>query len=70
MTKKLFGLGKGLGSLIPDSVADAVNNRRESIYFVEVAKIQPNPDQPRTDFDQNYNHQHHFEYKYDHKYND
>jgi len=52
MTKKLFGLGKGLGSLIPDSVADAVNNRRESIFFVEVAKIQPNPDQPRTDFDQ------------------
>ncbi len=52
MTKKLFGLGKGLGSLIPDSVADAVNSRRESIFFVEVAKIQPNPDQPRTDFDQ------------------
>jgi ParB family chromosome partitioning protein len=52
MSKKLFGLGKGLGSLIPDSVADAVNNRRESIFFVEVAKIQPNPDQPRTDFDQ------------------
>ncbi len=52
MPKKLFGLGKGLGSLIPDSVADAVNNRRESIFFVEVAKIQPNPDQPRTDFDQ------------------
>lgn len=52
MTKKLFGLGKGLGSLIPDAVADAVNNRRESIFFVEVAKIQPNPDQPRTDFDQ------------------
>lgn len=52
MPKKLFGLGKGLGSLIPDAVADAVNNRRESIFFVEVAKIQPNPDQPRTDFDQ------------------
>ena len=52
MPKKLFGLGKGLGSLIPDSVADAVNNRRESIFFVEVTKIQPNPDQPRTDFDQ------------------
>jgi len=52
MSKKLFGLGKGLGSLIPDSVAEAVNNRRENIYYVEVAKIQPNPDQPRTDFDQ------------------
>jgi ParB family chromosome partitioning protein len=52
MSKKLFGLGKGLGSLIPDSVADAVNNKRETIFYVEVAKIQANPDQPRTDFDQ------------------
>lgn len=52
MTKKLFGLGKGLGSLIPDSVADAVNNKRENIFYVEVSKIQANPDQPRTDFDQ------------------
>ena len=50
--KKLFGLGKGLSSLIPDTVADAVNNKRETIYYVEVAKIEPNPDQPRTDFDQ------------------
>jgi ParB family chromosome partitioning protein len=52
MTKKLFGLGKGLGSLIPDSVAEAVNQKRENIFYVEVGKIQPNPDQPRTDFDQ------------------
>jgi ParB family chromosome partitioning protein len=52
MNKKLFGLGKGLGSLIPDSVAEAVNQKRENIFYVEVAKIQPNPDQPRTDFDQ------------------
>lgn len=52
MSKKLFGLGKGLGSLIPDSVADAVNNKRETIFYVEVSKIQANPDQPRTDFDQ------------------
>lgn len=50
--KKMFGLGKGLGSLIPDAVADAVNNKRENIFYVEVSKIQPNPDQPRTDFDQ------------------
>lgn len=52
MSKKLFGLGKGLGSLIPDSVAEAVNGKRESIFYVEVARIEPNPDQPRTDFDQ------------------
>lgn len=51
-TKKLFGLGKGLGSLIPDAVADAVNGKRENIFYVEVSKIQPNPDQPRSDFDQ------------------
>ncbi len=50
--KKLFGLGKGLGSLIPDSVAEGVNMKRENIFYVEVSKIQPNPDQPRTDFDQ------------------
>jgi ParB family chromosome partitioning protein len=52
MVKKLFGLGKGLSSLIPDSVADAVNNRRENVFYIEVSKIQPNPDQPRSDFDQ------------------
>lgn len=51
MTKKMFGLGKGLGSLIPDAVADAVTAKRENVFYVEVAKIQPNPDQPRTDFD-------------------
>lgn len=50
--KKLFGLGKGLSSLIPDSVAESVNQKREHIFYVEVAKIQPNPDQPRRDFDQ------------------
>src|ERR1043166_2635816 len=52
MTKKFFGLGKGLGSLIPETIADDVNAKRESIFFVEVSKIQPNPDQPRTEFDQ------------------
>jgi ParB family chromosome partitioning protein len=51
-TKKLFGLGKGLSSLIPDAVADAVNGKRENVFYVEVSKIQPNPDQPRSNFDQ------------------
>ena len=51
MSKKFFGLGKGLGSLIPETVADDVNAKRENIFYVEVSKIQPNPDQPRTDFD-------------------
>ncbi|MCC6405218.1 MAG: ParB/RepB/Spo0J family partition protein [Candidatus Yanofskybacteria bacterium] len=52
MSKKLFGLGKGLSSLIPDEVADGVNQKRENVFYVEVSKIQPNPEQPRTDFDQ------------------
>ena len=52
MTKKFFGLGKGLGSLIPDSIGEDVNAKREHVFYVEVTKIQANPDQPRTDFDQ------------------
>lgn len=52
MTKKFFGLGKGLGSLIPETIGDDVNAKRENVFYVEVSKIQPNPDQPRTDFDQ------------------
>jgi len=53
MTKKMFGLGKGIGSLIPDSVAQAVNEeRKENIFYVEVGKITPNPDQPRNDFNE------------------
>ncbi|MCC6934565.1 MAG: ParB/RepB/Spo0J family partition protein [Candidatus Yanofskybacteria bacterium] len=52
MSKKLFGLGKGLSSLIPDEVAEGVNQKRENVFYVEVSKIQPNPEQPRTDFDQ------------------
>jgi ParB family chromosome partitioning protein len=51
MVKKLFGLGKGLSSLIPEAVGDAVNGKRENVFYVEVSKIYPNPDQPRTEFD-------------------
>jgi len=51
--KKFFGLGKGLNSLIP---ADGVHLKpeitKENIFYVEVHKIRPNPDQPRKDFDQ------------------
>lgn len=53
MTKKFFGLGKGLGSLIPDvSGGEPGVARKENIYYVEVGKIEPNPDQPRSDFDE------------------
>ncbi|MEK7125190.1 MAG: ParB/RepB/Spo0J family partition protein [Patescibacteria group bacterium] len=51
MTKKLFGLGKGLGSLIPASVTSNAVNDKENIFYVEVGKIRSNPDQPRKDFD-------------------
>lgn len=50
-TKKQFGLGKGLGSLIPDQASEPGVAKKESIYYVEVGKIEPNPDQPRRDFD-------------------
>jgi ParB family transcriptional regulator, chromosome partitioning protein len=49
--KKLFGLGKGLNSLIPKNPNDVPNAKKESVFYVEVGKIQPNPDQPRKDFD-------------------
>lgn len=51
LSKKHFGLGKGLGSLIPDDAGakDGIA-RKENVFYVEVGKIEPNPDQPRTDF--------------------
>jgi len=54
-TKKFFGLGKGLGSLIPDGKAMQPDPtaRKENVFYVEVSKIDANPDQPRHDFDQN-----------------
>jgi len=53
VTKKLFGLGKGLGSLIPETAARvAKDGVKENIFYVEVTKIRANPDQPRTDFDE------------------
>lgn len=50
-TKKQFGLGKGLGSLIPDQKNEPGVARKENIFYVEVSKIEPNPDQPRSEFD-------------------
>jgi len=57
MTKK--ALGKGLGAIIstsPASVEDIENNLvndKNRIRDLDVAKIIPNPDQPRTFFDEN-----------------
>lgn len=49
--KKLFGLGKGLGSLIPDSREITPKAQKDNVFYVEVSKIESNPDQPRRDFD-------------------
>lgn len=46
--KKLFGLGKGLNSLIPSR--NKPGESRESVFYVETHKIRPNPTQPRKDF--------------------
>ena len=49
--KKLFGLGKGLESLIPASKNIKPTSPKENVFYVEVHKIKANPDQPRKDFD-------------------
>ena len=57
MTKK--ALGKGLGAIIstsPASVEDIENsviNDKNRIRDLDISKIIPNPDQPRTFFDEN-----------------
>ncbi len=50
--KKLFGLGKGLGSLIPSNLESTDTTRKENVFYVETNKIKANPDQPRHDFDE------------------
>jgi len=49
--KKLFGLGKGLGSLIPDAKHITPETKKDNVFYVEINKIRPNPEQPRHDFD-------------------
>ncbi len=58
--KKLFGLGKGLGSLIPSiegenteqgPVDSPQSETKEGVYYIEVSKVKPNPYQPRRNFD-------------------
>lgn len=43
------GLGKGLGALIPNEVS---GDRGSSLVEVPVSAIQPNPNQPRSHFDE------------------
>lgn len=51
--KKISGLGRGLASLIPSPNAKKIvaQSKEENVYNVEVHRIQPNPSQPRRDFD-------------------
>jgi len=44
-------LGKGLGALIPEKIAEGVSHKEEIIY-VQSNQVKPNPFQPREDFDQ------------------
>lgn len=50
--KKFFGLGKGLGSLIPASRMVKPESPKENVFYVEINKIKPNSEQPRHDFDE------------------
>lgn len=54
---KTYGLGRGLGSLIPpkidtSSIADSseISGGTEHVLRIEISKIKANPHQPRTDF--------------------
>lgn len=49
--KKVFGLGRGLESLIPGAPQVKKESGKENVFYVETNKIKPNPDQPRQDFD-------------------
>ncbi len=52
--KKTSGLGRGLGSILPDVDIDAAmgkHNLTTTITTIPVDKIDPNPFQPRKDFD-------------------
>ena len=39
--KKLFGLGKGLNSLIPDSKHITPEIKKDSVFYVEINKVKP-----------------------------
>ncbi len=49
--KKFFGLGRGLESLIPAKTSKVVPNIKDNVFYIEINKIKPNPNQPRQDFD-------------------
>lgn len=51
MSKK-FGLGKGLGALIPEQEEIVDENSLEKAKLIDINSIKPNNDQPRKSFDE------------------
>jgi len=51
LLKKFFGLGRGLESLIPAKTTKVVPKIQDNVFYIEINKIKPNPNQPRRDFD-------------------
>lgn len=51
--KKLFGLGRGLESLIPAKTNKITPKIQDNVFYIEINKIRPNANQPRRDFDKN-----------------
>lgn len=52
MTKRKRGLGRGLGALIPTSAPDMDTTESDNgLRTVPIERIQPNPHQPRIEFD-------------------
>ncbi len=50
MATKKSGLGKGLGSLIEDAAIESGNEKGQE--ELPISEIKPNPNQPRTDFNE------------------
>jgi len=52
--KKIAYIGKGLQSLIPSKtkVPAEASVPRDSVYYIEVSKVQPNKNQPRKEFNE------------------
>lgn len=46
------GLGKGLDSLIPASRGNEIKEKKQNETVVKIAKVEPNRDQPRKNFDE------------------
>lgn len=52
---KKFGLGKGLGALIPEEIEnnEVIKNDKNNIKIIDISKVKANEEQPRRFFDDN-----------------